>query len=248
MLLLALTAIADPIGRYVPVAEHTFEDQTGAFSLYVPGKAAAGPVGVAVLLHGDWQAQGREYTWANSWQRLADERGLVLVSAGAPGSACWWTPRKHDRVDYLVDLLQAHVFEAYDVDRSRVHLAGMSGGAFWAAGVPAYRDLPFTGGIVGVCGGDVPRANSDRDFCEDDSQDDPVLAVDGAKARAITAAWKLYYARTADDPWNHAVDSSVSWWRSHGGTVNERITGPGGHCDLDVDHWMQDGIRAVDIP
>jgi len=234
------------LSGYQAPQPYTGAGQTGQWSVYVPPNPSGDDMGLAILLHGDGDNSATDYTNDIAWQRFAWNAQLILLSVGSPDTACWWTPRKHDRVDYLLSLLDTEVFPHARIDLDRVHMAGFSGGAFWASGAPFYRDLPFHGGIVGVCGGDVPRENTDTDWCvTDENQDDPALPQQETW-RTISANHPLMYIRTADDPWSGNMDAAVALWKDLGGTAEQLVTGPGGHCELDGDRWLRGGLARVD--
>lgn len=228
-------------------AEHALGEQRGAFTVYAPDPG--GSVGVVVLLHAD-DGTPRRPVSRRPLRALAEARDLLLVAIDSPGpvdSGCWWSPHKHLRTDYVVDLLETEIFARYDVDLDRVYLTGKSGGGFFAAGAPFYRPLPFGGGVVGVCGGDVPRVESDVDWCAfTETEDDPPYEPAPAARAQVGRGWRLYLAHTSGDPWVRENDAAAALWRSTGAPVTQEIVGPGGHCALDDVAWLVRGISWVD--
>lgn len=225
---------------------HTAEGLSGAWTRYVPASTEA--LGVAVLLHAD-DATPVAPTRDPRLRALAEERGLMLLAVDSPGpvdSGCWWSPHKHLRARYLDDLLRAAAFEASTIDRERIYLVGKSGGAFWASGVPFYGDWDWRGGIVGVCGGDVPRVESPTDWCAiSELEDDPVLELT-ASQRNAASRWRAFFVSTSQDAWRHTSQAAATLFRDLGASVSEVDAGPGGHCELDAIGWMIDGLRWVD--
>lgn len=215
--------------------EHALDDQSAVYNLYVP--ETDGTLGLAVLLPGDgWP--GSDLIGESRITDWADANGYIILSADAPGpnqSGCWWTPHKHDRAAFLVDLIQQRVLDVYEVDTTRVHLGGWSGGAFLAFGVPFYEQLGFSGGLIGVCGGDLPREDSSTDWCEvDETQDDPLLDVADATFDAVASGGRVYLSTTTGDDWYGAITAARDTWTAHGATVHFEDEGSGGHCDYDV--------------
>ena len=228
--------------------DHTFEDQAGFWTLYVPDDVHDGPAGLAVLMHGDG-GNHHEFTSELELRSWADDTHAMVLSLASPGpsrSGCWWTPRKHDRVDYVIDLLETHLFGAYDVDLERVHLGGISGGAFWSMGVPMYRELPFEGGFVGACGGDVPRENSDTDWCVVDyfSDDDPLPVEDSWYDLAVGK--RVIAATTSGDEWTGHVEAGLALWEQLGADTQQLDMGTGGHCLFDTSAAIRDGLYWVE--
>jgi len=228
---------------------HALGEQSGDFTLWAPPDANEYAHGVLALFHAD-DGTPRHPTHRPRLRHLAKDLGLLLVAVQSPGpvdSGCWWSPHKQLRADYLVDLLQTEVFARYDVDPERVYLAGKSGGAFWASGVPFYRDLLFYGGIIGICGGDVPRQESDVDWCAiSETEDDPPMTMDPTRGAAVAARWRLFLAHTSGDPWVQNNDEAAALYGDLGGSVAHIVTGPGGHCALNTLFWLETGVRWAD--
>jgi poly(3-hydroxybutyrate) depolymerase len=213
---------------------------SGEIAVRAPRGGADGPRPLVVLLHADGADPG-ELLLGRRLTRLADAHGLLLAAVGSPfseGSACWWTPHKHGQAA-LLDAAVGQLLAGWDVDRSRIVLAGMSGGAFLGAGVPVYGTSGWRGGVVGVCGGDLPRADSATDWCAvDETQDDPPIPIpDGA-----LDDWSLFLATTRGDPWRENASQAAAGWAAHGRPVALVEAGRGGHCALDVDAWLARGV------
>lgn len=111
-------------------------------------------------------------------------------------------------------------------------------------GAPFYVDMPFSGGVVGACGGDVPRMDTATDYCDDDSHDDPVIVV--ANPGAVAAGRRVYVARNRDDDFVEAIDAGADYWEAAGATVRRVDTGSGGHCAFDVTGALVEGLEYVD--
>ncbi|MFT4624389.1 MAG: hypothetical protein ACI8PZ_003048 [Myxococcota bacterium] len=220
-----------------------YEGLSGDVEVWAPRDAARVPHGLLVVLHAD-DATPTHATRRARLRRVARRRDLILVAPTSPGpadSGCWWSPHKQRRAAYLAALLEDLVFAPYGAVRTRVYLAGKSGGAFWAAGVPFYGELGFSGGVVGVCGGDVPRLDSDTDWCAfTETEDDPPITNP-----APTPGWTAYFAHTAGDPWADATAAAVELYRASGVPTLHVVTGPGGHCALDAVSWMVRGVDAL---
>ena len=249
-----MAAAVVPAGEGMPGASaghHAWEGLSGDWARYVPPLPPGQTTyGVAVLLHADDDTPAQPTEDARL-RAAAAAQGVILLAVDSPGpvdSGCWWSPHKHLRLGYLDDLLQAQIFSAYPVDRGRVHLVGKSGGAFWASGAPFYADLSWRGGIVAVCGGDVPRVESAVDWCAiSETEDDPALLLDPVQA-ARAEGWRAVFVSTLRDPWRQNALDAAALYRSLGGDVVEVTAGRRGHCALDDVGWMIAGLRWVDAP
>ncbi len=228
------------------VGDFAFGALSAGYSYYAPAGLDA-PAPVALFFHGDGgSVEGLDYTWKPEWQAFAEEHGMIIMSLGAPtASGCWWTPTKHTVARYVVDLVSSELFPLFDVDLGRVHMVGFSGGAFWLFGAPLYEELPFFGGLAGVCGGDVPRENSQFDFCNEDdlSADDPPLDVSDTERRLQALGRKVYVARNSDDFWVSAIDGGIDWWEAGGAETKLVDEGPGGHCEFDTDARLEEALE-----
>ena len=237
LLLLSLTACAP-----LHVQQHSFDAQDGRLATYLPPS----PTGPVVLL---FPADGNPFrALPRTLAETAAAEGWVLVGLEPPGpvsAGCWWSPHKGRRSAYVVDVVEA-LLRLPGTRRDQVVLAGWSGGAFFAAGVPFHVAPAFSGGIVGVCGGDVPREESGTDWCAiDETLDDPILAVSPAREAAVAAGWRVDFTTTQGDEWTPKVDGAAAYWRGIGAPVHTVDAGPGGHCDLDVEAALIAGIRRV---
>ena len=224
------------------ISRHSFDGQEGRLATFVP-TTPSGPV-VALF-----PADGHPYrALPRAFKRTSEAEGWVLVGLESPGpvdSGCWWSPHKERRSAYVVDVIEA-LLAIPGTRRDQVVLAGWSGGAFFAAGLPFHEAPDFHGGLVGVCGGDLPRVDSETDWCAiDETLDDPILEVDPAREAAVAAGWRADFTTTRDDEWTEKVHAAADYWRKIGANVRETDAGPGGHCELDVDAALLEGIRAV---
>lgn len=219
---------------------HTVGDLSASWTAYAPEGAET--LGVALLLPGDtWP--GSDLPGESALQQWADANGVMVLSVDAPnGGDCWWTPSKHSRAAYLVDLM-AQVEADWVIDPARVHLGGWSGGAFLAFGLPFYVDWPYQGGLVGVCGADVPRTDTTEDFCGFDDLDDPALDV--TNPSEVAGGWRVFVSRNSDDELVDAIDAGADYWEAAGATVERVDAGTGGHCAMDVTQHLIDGLDWV---
>ncbi len=243
--MLVLTLLA--CSAHIVHGTHDFGGQTADWTAYVPDDDGTA-YGAAVLLPAD----NSDANWLPrkaSLQAWANREHSIVLSIDAPGpdgSGCWWTPHKHQRALFLADVMQVALYDAHLIDPARVHLGGWSGGAFLAFGAPFYTELPFLGGLVGVCGADVPREDSTTDWCEvDEYSDDPEIELDRDAARSWVNGRKVYIARNDDDDWVTNIDSAGTLWTELGAQVQTYSAGDGGHCALDVVGQLVEGLESV---
>lgn len=95
------------------------------YHLFAPQRATQ-PTPLLVLLHGSFQ-KGNELLEA--WTSLAADQGIVLV---APDALDWrWWRIRYDGPGFIHAVVEA-VADRYSVDRQRIYLFGISGGAVHA--------------------------------------------------------------------------------------------------------------------
>lgn len=225
---------------------HDFDGRSAAWTAYVPPDDGS-PYGAAVLLPAD-DAEHDFLPRRAKLQRWARANHSIVLSidAPAPDGNCWWTPYKHARAAFLADAMQALLYDSHAVERERVHLGGWSGGAFLAFGAPFIAEIPFEGGLIGVCGGDVPREDSATNWCEiDETQDDPPMALEAGEAEALAQGRRVFLARNDDDDWVQSEDAAAALWREAGAEVQVVSDGDGGHCALPVVQRLVDGLEWV---
>ncbi|MFT7518769.1 MAG: hypothetical protein ACI9MC_000901 [Kiritimatiellia bacterium] len=223
---------------------YSLGDRSADYAMYVP--EGDGAYRVAVLLPGDgWSA--RDLPRKRALRTWADAHHTIVVSVAPPNqSRCWWTPGKHERAAFLLEFLQDRVLSAYQVDLRRVDLGGWSGGAFLAFGMPFYVDLPFDGGLVGVCGADVPRVQSSVDYCGDDLSDDEPMSIDVSGAADLLAGKRVSLARTTGDDLVGVMDAGLAFYKGLGAATRVVDEGPGDHCDFDVVDAIIDGLNWIE--
>lgn len=241
VLLATFAAPASPPDEGVLVGTH--RDATGregAYALQLPPNRS-GPIGALVFFHADDGV--RDYTeWMNDRLRsLAARHNLALVSLQEPDLTCWWAPRSADDSRYALDFIDQVLVGRYGVDRRRLFLAGKSGGSFFAAGLPAYANYDFGGGIIGLCGGDVPRLNGG----DCDEETDAPAWTDAPKPPSDLSL-RYWFTSTSDDEWIDYSLDAAQHYASLGLHVDvTRATG-GGHCEFDLESALEQALDAMD--
>ncbi len=172
----AETAAPDPSARAAPreravsaepgsFTEHSVRNAHGArrYKLYLPGRAAASPLPLVVMLHGCTQSPD-DFAAGTRMNAIADELGFVVAypeqSRAANASKCWnWFKPGDQRRDAgepsliadMVGQIGREVGPHFALDPRRVFVAGLSaGGAAAAVLAQTHPDL-FAG--VGVHSG-----------------------------------------------------------------------------------------------
>jgi phospholipase/carboxylesterase len=115
-------------------------DERGGFSVYVPPwYDPARPAPVIFALHGG-SGHGRLFLW--NWIAEARSRGMIVVAPTAIG-ATWSLMEPETDCQNLKDIL-TRVRERWNIDPSRMLLAGMSDGGTFTLLSGMAEDSPFT--------------------------------------------------------------------------------------------------------
>jgi poly(hydroxyalkanoate) depolymerase family esterase len=147
--------IAPAVGRFV---DGSFSNSEGmrSYKLYIPSIRNAGSRPLIVMLHGCSQSAD-DFAAGTRMNFAAEEHGCFVVFPEQPQAAnaskCWnWfrpSDQKRGRGEpSLIAGITHQIAETYDIDRSRVYVAGLSaGGAAAAIMGEAYPDLYAAVGV-----------------------------------------------------------------------------------------------------
>ena len=113
--------------------------ERGGFSVYVPEYYAGEEVPLVVALHGG-SGHGRQFLW--SWLRAARTHNCIVIS---PTSAdrTWSLMNPEQDSDRLAELV-AYACENWQIDETKILLAGMSDGGTFSYVSGLTEDSPFT--------------------------------------------------------------------------------------------------------
>jgi poly(hydroxyalkanoate) depolymerase family esterase len=176
----ALWGRAEPIApKQVPIPDgarfegHAYSDSAGsrAYKLYVPSSYVGQAVPLVVMLHGCRQSPD-DFALGTRMNELAEAQCFLVVypaqSASANASRCWnWfkaTDQERDRGEpSLIAGITREIMSQFEVDDSRVCIAGLSAGGAAAANMGAsYPDMFAAVGVHSglACGAatDMPSA------------------------------------------------------------------------------------------
>lgn len=159
-----------------------------SYGLYVPPKAAKGPIPLVVMLHGCKQTID-EFAMGTRMNVVADEHGFAVVypeqSKHAHAHRCWhWYDDRETAglgearaIVSLVDSLIAH----HGVDPERVYLAGLSAGAGLAALLALHYPDRFAGIALHSAPalGEAHSGMTAMDVMRRGVRRDPIALVDG---------------------------------------------------------------------
>lgn len=132
---------------------------TRSYKLYIPASAQDEPRGLIVMLHGCKQNPD-DFAIGTGMNAVAEAHGLLVAYPHQMGtdnaSSCWnWFRPADQKRDYgepsIIAGLTAEIMAKFDLDRSRVFIAGLSaGGAMAAVMSETYPELY---GAVGIHSG-----------------------------------------------------------------------------------------------
>lgn len=206
---------------------HTAPDGVSArYRMVLPDAELTG-----LLLFFPWDGAGWRYRRAaNRRAALAAAHGLVLISVEAPENQdCWWAPAAVKNARYVDSLVQ-DILGRYGLDPERVFTTGLSGGADFAAAFFVHTGFRYGGGVVALCGGDLPRLDGGDCAAE---LDPPPAPIDQTSARAAAGRVRFDFAITADDPLFAGSARAAALYTDLGFETRHRVVSGSGHCGFD---------------
>lgn len=161
--------------------------------VFFAAPAASGPTPLLLMLHG---AGGRGSGILTRAKESLPERDIVVV---APDSRAvtWMRPNVADDVRFIDAALEA-MFARYDIDRSRVFIAGHSDGASWALSLGVTngdlfsRAVAFSPGYLAV---QAPSLVRPKIFIAHGTHDD-ILPIDTTGRRVAIELRRAGYSVT----------------------------------------------------
>lgn len=142
-------------GRYIS-RTYSNSEGTRAYKLYTPKNCDDGPSPLIVMLHGCTQSAD-DFAVGTRMNFVAEAHGCFVVYPEQPQAAnaskCWNWFRLADQArergePSLVAGITREVMNDYDIDQTRIYIAGLSaGGAFAAIMGEAYPDLYTAVGV-----------------------------------------------------------------------------------------------------
>ena len=131
-------------------------DETHAFKVYVPSSYRGQSLPLIVMLHGA-QQDPDDFALGTGMNAVAEEKGYIVVypeqSESVSSLRCWNWFRPEDRTrdrgeTSMIAALTRHAMATYNVDHTRVYVAGMSAGGAMAVNLAVtYPDL-FAGAAI----------------------------------------------------------------------------------------------------
>ena len=239
----------------VQIVDETFTSDSGLtakVALVVPEQTnGSAPPGVLLFFTEDFGNNGYRKQ-ARLHAEVAQAHGLLLVSMASPDApgdeGCWWAPQVKDNAAYVDEFLQVRLIGDLGVDPNRVFTTGLSGGSDFAAAFHLHTGYRYSGGVVALCGGDIPRLNGGG--CDPEKDPEPAPAPTGLSAADLSRV-RYDFAITADDSLLPNSQAAAAFYTELGFTrVRHRIVEGSGHCGfesgwegLDV---LEEGMNYVD--
>ncbi|RYB06028.1 extracellular catalytic domain type 1 short-chain-length polyhydroxyalkanoate depolymerase [Lichenibacterium ramalinae] len=167
----AAVAVAVPPGARFEELTHAGPAGTLGYRLYVPARAADGPMPLVVMLHGCTQSP-EDFAAGTQMNAVAEAEGILVAyprqTRAGNAQKCWnWFDPKDQGRDRgepaLIAGMVRDILRDHAADRSRVYVAGLSaGGAAAAILGQAYPDVFAAAGVhSGLAAGaatDMPGA------------------------------------------------------------------------------------------
>lgn len=222
----------------------SFTDSAGRSAVWTADDHAEldGDAGLLLFFHEDG-GDGRYQRYAKGKvARLAREHHLRAVSVQEPELGYWWAPNAGSNSAWVAEFLP-HLVTTLGSDASRVYFAGKSGGASFASGLPAHLGYRYPGGVVGLCGVDIPRVNGVND------EDDPPPFEASPPPSEASEQQRLYFGITADDELRALSEATADYYRGQGLEQVAHVLIPGaGHCGFRLVDELERGLLWVDPP
>lgn len=141
---------------------YTGGGQTGQYHRYASGVSSSQPLGLLLYFHGDG---AYEFTHPNyklpAIVTHAKAHNIITMSMLTPDSSTvtWWESGPANAT-YIRAFIQDIPYSLYNIDMSRIWLAGYSGGSQFITKhiMPVHSDLLYSGGSVVFGGGGKPIA------------------------------------------------------------------------------------------
>jgi poly(3-hydroxybutyrate) depolymerase len=214
----------------------TFTDPAGTTTTYDLWHPGSPKPGLLVWFHEDGGERTTRRRTRGWLRQVAADHDLILVAPREPNAGYWWAPNAA-RNSRWADAFLRHLESTLPFDRDRVVLAGKSGGAGFAAGLPAWLDWRYGGGVVAVCGADIPRVDGSNTV-----DDPPPLDPPKPAAPPDVRAW---FVVGATDELRPLSEAAAVWYADQGVNVTHRLTPRPGHCSFPLARTVTEGIAAV---
>jgi hypothetical protein len=217
------------------VLDETFtsDDGTTASVALVMPEGTSDPAGVLLFFTWDF-GNSAYYEQAELHAEIAQEHGLIVASMASPrvsgDSGCWWAPQVQENAAYVDEFVQERLVDRHDVDTERIFTTGISGGSDFAAAFHLHTAYRYGGGVVALCGGDIPRLSGGS--CEPESDPEPLLAPSFTTGDIDRVRYD--FAIVADDELRENSEAAAAYYTDLGfDHVRHRIVEGSGHCGFD---------------
>lgn len=221
----AATTLAVPQARaqpaYASAQFHTLDTGAGRrrFRLFAPHQSAGRPLVLA--FHGVSDSPANMATYSRLDEAAAEHGWILAYPAAETSRWPYFSARRMAREVDFCGALISHLVTTLDADATRVHLTGMSGGAFFINVVASrlsqqVASIAAHSGGLGILGRDGINAQRKFPVLVIHGQDDQVTPIDSGRAMAAQYQREGHAVEVVEYPnWGHV------WAHEHG--VNQRI-------------------------
>jgi predicted esterase len=230
------------------LVDTTFVDERGRsarFAALIPDDVGERSLGALIYFHADgYAAQYRERL--AMVRDSAESHGLIAVSVQEPDREFWWAPNSATNAAWVSAFVDTMV-DAYDLDPERVFIAGASGGASFGTGWHLLDGYRYGGGVIGLCGADIPRLDvPDPTGFDYDGDDPPAAPVPAELSPETLDSVRYYLAIGPRDSLRPLSEAAATFYEDLGFAVTHELIASPGHCGFPIRDQIATGMDFVD--
>jgi hypothetical protein len=129
---------------------YNHDGKSAPYSLYVPQDNGSKAHPVFVYFHGDGGGSAN----TSLVNQVGSNHPIIAFAMGTPTGDSWWVDQGPKNSDFFMSFIEDKLQKEYNVDRSRIYLAGSSGGANFQTGMILPRHgYKYAMTSINLCGG-----------------------------------------------------------------------------------------------